>query len=274
MATKPRRRSPSLSSSSSTSYSRSPASPSSSPSRSRSPPRPAGGARSPSPPPPPPPPRKASPPPESTVLHVDHLSRNVNEDHLKEIFENYGEVVNVELSMDRVVNLPRGYGYVEFKNRADAEKALLYLDDSRFHHSSKELLLLQKLFTLHQKGMWLIIIKLVLVLKRPPNSSPGNHLLKESQLHLQEGDLLQVEELNHLGVGLILLQFAVEQLLLQSGMETRIPNQKALTLSAPSKTKITKAPITKKRSGQSNPQALPIASDQEGCSEVAVLEGL
>uniref|UniRef100_A0A0E0KXJ1 RRM domain-containing protein n=1 Tax=Oryza punctata TaxID=4537 RepID=A0A0E0KXJ1_ORYPU len=257
MATKPRRRSPSLSSSSSsTSYSRSPASPSSfssSPSRSRSPPRPARRGRSPSlpPPPSPPPPRKASPPPESTVLHVDHLSRNVNEDHLKEIFgqlpsflpksfstvvkfcalytkcvvavvckviifsvltssllkslnlytffldktnarvyaglyftqqmphvpkpwlrawdpgaisvlvftfhtigtvpavielnytqqhccffssyrrcfaENYGEVINVELSMDRVVNLPRGYGYVEFKNRADAEKALLYLD--------------------------------------------------------------------------------------------------------------------------------------------------
>lgn len=95
---------------------------------------------------------------------------------------------------------------------------MLLKSDSRFHHSSKELLLLQKLFTLHQKGMWLIIIKLVLVLKRPPNSSPGNHLLKESQLHLQEGDLLQVEELNHLGVGLILLQFAVEQLLLQSGM--------------------------------------------------------
>jgi len=37
-------------------------------------------------------------------------------------------VVNVELSMDRLVNLPRGYGYVEFKKRADAEKALLYMD--------------------------------------------------------------------------------------------------------------------------------------------------
>ncbi|KAF0924173.1 hypothetical protein E2562_008476 [Oryza meyeriana var. granulata] len=32
------------------------------------------------------------------------------------------------------VNLPRGYGYVEFKKRADAEKALLYLDGD----SSKE----------------------------------------------------------------------------------------------------------------------------------------
>lgn len=26
------------------------------------------------------------------------------------------------------VNIPRGYGYVEFKMRADAEKALLYMD--------------------------------------------------------------------------------------------------------------------------------------------------
>jgi hypothetical protein len=30
--------------------------------------------------------RKASPPAESAVLCIDHLSRNVNEAHLKEIF--------------------------------------------------------------------------------------------------------------------------------------------------------------------------------------------
>ena len=34
--------------------------------------------------------RKASPPAESAVLCIDHLSRNVNEAHLKEIF---GELV-------------------------------------------------------------------------------------------------------------------------------------------------------------------------------------
>ncbi|KAL6007556.1 hypothetical protein ACLOJK_033054 [Asimina triloba] len=71
---------------------------------------------------------KASPVPESVVLHIDQLTRNVNEGHLREIFSNFGEVVNVELTMDRTVNLPRGYGYVEFKMRADAEKALLYMD--------------------------------------------------------------------------------------------------------------------------------------------------
>uniref|UniRef100_A0A452XK68 RRM domain-containing protein n=2 Tax=Aegilops tauschii subsp. strangulata TaxID=200361 RepID=A0A452XK68_AEGTS len=95
------------------------------------------GSTSPSPPPkkpspPPPAPRKPSPAPvpdeSSLVLLVSRLSRNVTEGHLREIFENYGEVVNVELSMDKAVNLPRGYGYVEFKMRADAEKALLYMD--------------------------------------------------------------------------------------------------------------------------------------------------
>lgn len=30
------------------------------------------------------------------------------------------------------MNLPKGYGYVEFKTRADAEKAQLYMDGVRF----------------------------------------------------------------------------------------------------------------------------------------------
>ncbi|KAG6407342.1 hypothetical protein SASPL_130331 [Salvia splendens] len=75
--------------------------------------------------------RKASPAPESLVLHVDQLSRNVNENHLKEIFGNFGEVVNVRVAMDHVVNLPKGFAYVEFKIRADAEKAQLYMDGAQ-----------------------------------------------------------------------------------------------------------------------------------------------
>ncbi|RDY10986.1 Serine/arginine-rich splicing factor SR45, partial [Mucuna pruriens] len=74
---------------------------------------------------------KPSPVRESLVLHVEKLSRNVNEGHLKEIFSNFGEVVSVELAMDRTVNLPKGYGYVQFKTRGDAEKALLYMDGAQ-----------------------------------------------------------------------------------------------------------------------------------------------
>ncbi|ONK57681.1 uncharacterized protein A4U43_C09F2980 [Asparagus officinalis] len=105
-------------------------------SRSRSPPpqrrSPIGAvrrARSPSPAPKrASPPRKKSPVVESGVLCIEYLSRNVNEGHLKEIFNNFGEVVNAELAMNRNVNLPLGHGYVTFKKRADAEKARLYMD--------------------------------------------------------------------------------------------------------------------------------------------------
>lgn len=33
------------------------------------------------------------------------------------------------------VNLPKGYGYVEFKTKADAEKAHLYMDGVSFTYS-------------------------------------------------------------------------------------------------------------------------------------------
>ncbi|CAI5465807.1 unnamed protein product [Closterium sp. Yama58-4] len=72
--------------------------------------------------------RKRSATPETTMLYVGCLTRNVNQDHLREIFGLYGELSKVEIAMDRVVNLPKGYGYVEFKKRADAEKARLHMD--------------------------------------------------------------------------------------------------------------------------------------------------
>ncbi|CAK9174968.1 unnamed protein product [Ilex paraguariensis] len=102
--------------------------------RGRSPP-PQSKKVSPLPPPPPlplpPPPRKASPIPESLVLRVDELTRNVNENHLREIFSNFGEVVHVQLAMDHTVNLSKGFGYVEFKMRVDAEKAQLHMDGAQ-----------------------------------------------------------------------------------------------------------------------------------------------
>ncbi|KAF7140624.1 hypothetical protein RHSIM_Rhsim06G0238800 [Rhododendron simsii] len=78
-----------------------------------------------------PPPRKPSPVLQSLELHVDQLSRNVNEAHLREIFSNFGDVVKVRLAMDSAVNLSKGYGYVEFKMRADAEKAQIYMDGAQ-----------------------------------------------------------------------------------------------------------------------------------------------
>lgn len=44
---------------------------------------------------------------EPARLHVGHLTRNVSEAHVREIFSTYGPLKGVELAVDRVVNLPR-----------------------------------------------------------------------------------------------------------------------------------------------------------------------
>jgi RNA-binding protein with serine-rich domain 1 len=53
------------------------------------------------------------------------LSRNVNKDHLSEIFGNYGDVKLVDLLTDRIhPYMSRGQAYIEFENAEQAEKAI------------------------------------------------------------------------------------------------------------------------------------------------------
>jgi len=59
-------------------------------------------------------------------LSVSNLSRNVNEDHLREIFGNYGKVRDAALAIDRVVGLPKGYAYVQYASEYDAERAIAH----------------------------------------------------------------------------------------------------------------------------------------------------
>ncbi|OTF81349.1 RNA-binding protein with serine-rich domain 1-A-like protein, partial [Euroglyphus maynei] len=89
--------------------------------------------------------RRAAPPPSSskkrgpspipqtaasfTRLYIGRLTRNVNRDHLYEIFSAFGKVLNVDLPMDRLhSHLNRGFSYVEFENPDDAAKAVKYMD--------------------------------------------------------------------------------------------------------------------------------------------------
>ena len=57
-----------------------------------------------------------------------HLTRNVTEAHVREIFSNFGDLKSVELSMDRNLGLPRGFAYVEFKVHEAAAKAQIHMD--------------------------------------------------------------------------------------------------------------------------------------------------
>ncbi|VDN60245.1 unnamed protein product [Dracunculus medinensis] len=71
--------------------------------------------------------RRGTPPPRR--LCVRNLSRNVTKEHLNEIFSIYGAIKNCEMPMDRQhTHLGRGYGYVEFEQPEDADKAMKHMD--------------------------------------------------------------------------------------------------------------------------------------------------
>jgi len=78
-----------------------------------------------------PPPKKRSPTPEPKVLFVDKLTRNINKEHLLEIFGKYGKLKNVDLQWDRKANLSKGSAYVEFLERSEAENAQIRLDGAQ-----------------------------------------------------------------------------------------------------------------------------------------------
>ena len=73
--------------------------------------------------------RKRSPTPRPTKVHVGRLTRNVNKDHIQEIFALYGAIKYIDMPNDRIhPNTSRGHAYVEYENPDDAEKAIKYMD--------------------------------------------------------------------------------------------------------------------------------------------------
>ncbi|HSG98592.1 MAG TPA: RNA-binding protein [candidate division Zixibacteria bacterium] len=57
-------------------------------------------------------------------IYVGNLSFNSSEDQVRQIFENFGEVVNVNLITDRETGRPRGFGFVEMANDDEARAAI------------------------------------------------------------------------------------------------------------------------------------------------------
>jgi RNA recognition motif-containing protein len=61
-------------------------------------------------------------------IYVGNLSFGVTEEDLRQLFAEYGPVVNVNLINDRETGRSKGFGFVEMKNPEDAEKAINDLD--------------------------------------------------------------------------------------------------------------------------------------------------
>ncbi len=66
----------------------------------------------------------------STKLFVGSLPWSVNDEKLKETFEQHGTVLSAKIITDRDTQRSRGFGFVEMENSTDASKAIKALNES------------------------------------------------------------------------------------------------------------------------------------------------
>ncbi|KAI9496623.1 hypothetical protein BDB00DRAFT_808072 [Zychaea mexicana] len=71
--------------------------------------------------------RSVSPPPRNTVL-ITNLTRNVNAEHIKEIFSQFGTVRDIDFPFNTRLNTNGGRAFVEYETKEDVDKAISYMD--------------------------------------------------------------------------------------------------------------------------------------------------
>ncbi|KAK0749029.1 hypothetical protein B0T18DRAFT_388701 [Schizothecium vesticola] len=65
------------------------------------------------------------------AIVVERLSKNVNEDHLREIFGQYGEIEDLDLPIGRTTGTNRGSAYILYTAEADAENAIAHMHEAQ-----------------------------------------------------------------------------------------------------------------------------------------------
>ena len=65
-------------------------------------------------------------------LYVGNVSYDATEDTLSEAFRAFGEVARVSLITDRYTGRPRGFGFVEMPDAAEAQAAIEGLNGQEF----------------------------------------------------------------------------------------------------------------------------------------------
>eukprot|EP00339_Tiarina_fusa_P011124 CAMPEP_0117069262 /NCGR_PEP_ID=MMETSP0472-20121206/48571_1 /TAXON_ID=693140 ORGANISM="Tiarina fusus, Strain LIS" /NCGR_SAMPLE_ID=MMETSP0472 /ASSEMBLY_ACC=CAM_ASM_000603 /LENGTH=240 /DNA_ID=CAMNT_0004791713 /DNA_START=60 /DNA_END=782 /DNA_ORIENTATION=+ len=58
-----------------------------------------------------------------TTLRISNLSEDCTDDDLRNTFSRFGYITRIYLARDRQTNIPKGFAYVTFELRSDAEKA-------------------------------------------------------------------------------------------------------------------------------------------------------
>ncbi len=63
-------------------------------------------------------------------IYVGNLHYDIDEDQLREIFEEYGEVTSSKIIMDRETGRSKGFGFIEMSNDEEANAAMSELNDA------------------------------------------------------------------------------------------------------------------------------------------------
>lgn len=63
-------------------------------------------------------------------IYVGQLPYSVNEDELREMFSEYGEIASINLIKDRFSGQSKGFGFVDMPNNSEADKAIKALNKS------------------------------------------------------------------------------------------------------------------------------------------------
>jgi translation initiation factor 3 subunit G len=70
----------------------------------------------------------------NTTLRISHLSDELNENDIAELCRDYGKVNRIHLVRDKETHNSRGFAFVNFQNRSDAEVAFNALNGRGMHH--------------------------------------------------------------------------------------------------------------------------------------------
>lgn len=66
-------------------------------------------------------------------IYVANINFRAQEDQLKQLFQEFGEVSSVKIVTDRETGRSRGFGFVEMPNDSEGAKAIANLNGKDFH---------------------------------------------------------------------------------------------------------------------------------------------
>lgn len=66
-------------------------------------------------------------------VYIGNLSYDVSQEDLRQVFEDYGTVSRVSLPMDREMNRPRGFGFVDMSSKEEEAAAIEALNEAEWH---------------------------------------------------------------------------------------------------------------------------------------------